>query len=122
MVAARSASFGLTPGRGEIWNADLNPTRGYEQAGKRPVLVISTDIFNEGPADLVVVLPITSKGKGVALHVQVEAEESGLKMTSYVLCDAIRSIAKERLLVKLGSVDNGTLEEIEERLRILLDL
>src|SRR5687768_11770592 len=101
MVTTRLASSGLLPGRGEIWNADLNPTRGHEQAGKRPVLVISTDIFNEGPADLVVVLPITSKGKGIALHVQVEPVESGLKMTSYVLCDAIRSIAKERLIARL---------------------
>ncbi len=122
MATVRTPSFGLTPGRGEIWNADLNPTRGHEQAGKRPVLVISTDIFNEGPADLVVVLPITSKGRGVALHVQVKPDESGLKLTSYVLCDAIRSIAKERLLSRLGIIDHGTLEEIEERLRILLDL
>lgn len=122
MVAARPSSFRVGPSRGEIWNADLNPTRGHEQAGKRPVLVISTDIFNEGPADLVVVLPITSKGKGVAMHVAVEAARSGLKMKSYILCDAIRSIAKERLLSRLGSIDNSTLEEIEERLRILMEL
>ena len=122
MVAAKSPPFRVGPERGEIWNADLNPIRGHEQAGKRPVLVVSTDIFNEGPADLVVVLPITSKRKGVAFHVQVEPEESGLKLTSYVLCDAIRSISKERLIAPLGSIHSRTLGEIEERLRILLEL
>ena len=45
------------PNRGEIWLADLNPTRGHEQAGVRPVLIISTNTFNHGRADLVFVLP-----------------------------------------------------------------
>jgi mRNA interferase MazF len=47
--------------RGEIWLADLNPSRGHEQAGKRPCLIISVNMFNQGAAGLVVVLPITSK-------------------------------------------------------------
>jgi len=42
------------PARGEIWLVDLNPTRGHEQAGKRPALVVSVDLFNFGPAELVV--------------------------------------------------------------------
>ncbi len=46
------------PLRGEIWLADLNPTRGHEQSGRRPVIVLSEDLFNNGPADLVIVLPI----------------------------------------------------------------
>ena len=44
------------PNRGEIWLADLNPTRGHEQAGARPVLIISTNAFNHGPAGLVFVI------------------------------------------------------------------
>ncbi|NCR44934.1 MAG: type II toxin-antitoxin system PemK/MazF family toxin, partial [Microcystis aeruginosa SX13-01] len=51
--------------RGEIWLADLNPVRGHEQAGKRPCLVISADLFNQGASGLVVVLPVTSKDKGI---------------------------------------------------------
>ena len=121
-MPTRSSTFRTGPERGEIWNADLNPTRGHEQSGKRPVLVVSTDIFNAGPADLVVVLPLTSKGKGVALHVQVEPAESGLKMTSYILCDAIRSISKERLIAPLGKIARRTLGEVDQRLKILLEL
>ena len=51
------------PNRGDVWIVDLDPTKGHEQAGKRPCLVISVDIFNQGPADLVMVLPITTKAK-----------------------------------------------------------
>ena len=49
------------PSRGEIWMVDLNPTRGHEQAGVRPALVVSVDTFNHGPAGLAVVLPVTSR-------------------------------------------------------------
>ena len=49
----------LRPNRGEIWLADLSPTRGHEHAEAHPVLIISTNIFNHGPADLVCVLPLT---------------------------------------------------------------
>ena len=67
------------PLRGEIWLVDLDPTRGREQAGKRPALVVSANAFNKGPADLVVVLPITSKAKGIPLHVRVDPPEGGVK-------------------------------------------
>lgn len=49
------------PCRGEVWLADLGTGRGREQTGRRPVLVLSVDGFNAGPADLVLTLPITSK-------------------------------------------------------------
>jgi mRNA interferase MazF len=47
--------------RGEIWLVGLDPTKGRDQSGMRPALIISVDIFNHGPAELVVVIPITSK-------------------------------------------------------------
>ena len=50
----------VLPSRGEIWGADLNPVRGHKQAGVRPCLVVSTDAFNHGPAELVMVAPITT--------------------------------------------------------------
>ncbi len=58
------------PSRGEIWFL-LDPTQGREQAGSRPALVISVAAFNQGPADLVVVLPVTSVAKGTPFHVPV---------------------------------------------------
>ncbi len=111
------------PFRGEIWNADLDPTRGREQAGRRPVLVVSTDRFNEGPAELVVVLPITSKAKGIPWHVAVTAGGStGLRTESYAMVEAIRCVSRERLAKRLGEVADATMGEVERRLRILLEL
>jgi mRNA interferase MazF len=111
------------PFRGEIWNADLDPTRGREQAGRRPVLVVSTDRFNEGPADLVVILPITSKGKGIPWHVPVKASrEAGLTKDSFIMCEAIRCVARERLAKRLGEIPEPAMGEVVKRLRILLEL
>ena len=110
------------PARGDIWIADLSPTRGHEQSGHRPVLVVSNDIYNQGPARLVVVLPLTSRRRGIPLHLDVEPPEGGLTVPSAILCDAIRSIAQQRLLLRLGHVEDRTIGEVEERLRGLLVL
>lgn len=110
------------PARGDIWLADLNPTRGREQRGHRPVLVVSEDIFNQGPAELAIVIPLTSTDRKIPSHVSVIPPEGGLKNTSFILCEAVRSISKERLVRRLGSVSPVTLFEVEDRLRILMGL
>ncbi len=111
-----------TPQRGEIWLADLDPTKGREQAGKRPVLVISVSAFNHSKAELVVILPITSTLRGIPWHVHLAAPEGGLKNESDIMCEAIRSVSKARLVKRWGSVNPHTMAEIEDRLRILLNL
>jgi mRNA interferase MazF len=101
---------------------DLNQVRGHEQAGLRPCLVVSVDLFNHGPADLLVVLPVTSKDKGIPLHVPIEPEGSGLDLRSYIKCEDIRSISKDRLAQHIGYAPNGVMALVEDRLRILLQL
>ncbi|MDY7000479.1 MAG: type II toxin-antitoxin system PemK/MazF family toxin [Thermodesulfobacteriota bacterium] len=110
------------PDRGDVWLVDLNPVRGHEQAGTRPALVISVDLFNHGPAGLVVVLPITSKDKDVPFHIAIAPPQGGLSMRSFVKCEDIRSISKDRLVKRIGSVPRKTLLAAHDRLRILLDL
>lgn len=110
------------PSRGEIWLVNLEPVRGHEQGGQRPALVLSVDLFNQGPADLVVVLPITSKAKGIPFHVEMLPPEGGVKVASYVKCEDIRSVARERLQRRWGAVSPATIESVEDRLRILLGL
>ncbi len=112
----------MTPSRGEIWMVDLNPARGHEQAGYRPCLVVSVDLFNQGPAELVVVLPITSREKKIPFHIPVEPEDSGLKLKSYVKCEEVRPISKDRLAEQRGTVSPGVMALVEDRLRILLML
>ncbi|HFC11737.1 MAG TPA: type II toxin-antitoxin system PemK/MazF family toxin [Anaerolineae bacterium] len=111
------------PSRGEIWVANLNPTRGHEQAGWRPVLIMSTNTFNHGLADLVFVLPLSRTNRHIPLHVAVDPPEGGLKSRSYILCDAGRSIAKERLGKSAwGQLSTQTMAQVEYRLRTLLEL
>jgi mRNA interferase MazF len=110
------------PVRGEIWLVDLNPTRGREQGGRRPGLVVSVDLFNQGPAGLVIVIPITTKEKGIPLHVEIKAPEGGLTKRSFIKCEDIRSVSRERLVQRLGQVTRNTLDAMEDRLRILLNL
>ncbi|MEW6202050.1 MAG: type II toxin-antitoxin system PemK/MazF family toxin, partial [bacterium] len=110
------------PNRGEIWLADLDPVRGHEQGGHRPVLVISSTLYNEGAAGLVVVLPLTRTHRGIPLHILIRPPECGLKSQSVILCDAIRSVSKARLVRRWGIVSSATMKNIEDRIRILLEI
>lgn len=100
----------------------LDPTKGREQAGMRPALIISVDLFNDSAAELVVAVPITSKAKGIPLHVEVEPPEGGLTLKSFAKCEDIRSISTSRLIRRMGSVSPGITAVVEDRLRILLGL
>ena len=100
----------------------MDPTIGHEQAGQRPALVVSVDQFNQGPAGLVIVVPLTSKGKGISLHVALDPPEGGVTMRSYVMPENIRSVSITRLDRRLGSISAERLDEVRERLRVLLDL
>jgi mRNA interferase MazF len=111
-----------TAQRGEVWTADLDPTFGHEQGGRRPVLIVSVDSFNAGLSGLVVVLPITSRQRPLPLHIPVDPPEGGLRLPSAILCDAIRSIDRRRLIDCWGTISAATLALVEDRLRRLLGL
>lgn len=110
------------PLRKEIWFADLDPTRGHEQFGKRPVLIVSTNPFNQGPADLVIVVALTTRARRVQSWVRIDPPEGGLKATSYAMCETVRSISKERLITRWGTVRDETMDRVADLLRILLEL
>jgi mRNA interferase MazF len=110
------------PLRGEIWMVSLDPTTGHEPAGTRPALVVSTNPFNSSPADLVIVLPLSTKEKGVRSHAPIDPPEGGVKRRSWIRCEDVRSISKERLSKRWGNVSRATLAAVEDRMRILLEL
>ena len=112
----------VQPSRGEIWTIELDPTKGHEQSGTRPGLILSVDAFNHGHAGLVVAAPLTSRLKGIPWHVGVQPPEGGVRQTSYIKCEDIRSLARERLRECWGTVTPQTLAAVEDRVRILLGL
>lgn len=110
------------PSRGEIWWVDLNPVKGHEQAGRRPGLILSVDTFNHGPAGMAILIPITKTDRKIPFHVPVCPPEGGLTCKSFIKCEDIRSVSTERLSGRLGSISSAALKEVEDRIRILLDL
>lgn len=113
---------GSSPRRGEVWHADLDPTRGREQSGRRPVLVVSVDRFNLGMADLIVAVPITTTDRGLPVHVRIDPPESGATVPGFIMCEAVRSMSKKRLVDLRGAVSLSTMRTVEGRLRYLLGL
>ena len=110
------------PSRGDVWFVNFDPTIGHEQTGARPALVVSVDKFNHGPAGLVVALPITSKDKRQPMHVPVRPPNGGLSRLSFITCDNIRAVSKQRLRRFCGAVSPATMDEVEMRIRVLLGL
>lgn len=88
----------------EIWFAELDPTEGSEQGGKRPVLIISGNAMNSR-SGLVIVCPLTSKVKNYSGNIVLMPDElNGLSMESELLTFQIRTISSSRLIKKIGSV------------------
>jgi mRNA interferase MazF len=85
-------------------------------------LIVSVDLFNQGPAGLVVILPITTKAKGIPFHVEINISEGGLTQRSFIKCEDIRSVAKEHLFKRTGRVSDEMMKAVEDRLRLLLNL
>ncbi|HEV3449146.1 MAG TPA: type II toxin-antitoxin system PemK/MazF family toxin [Gemmataceae bacterium] len=101
----------------------------HEQAGQRPVLIVSEDAFNAGnagPAGLVTVLPLTSrivKSKNIPAHIRVDPPEGGLKTASVILCDQLRTVSKDRLgQAPWGMLTGATLVHVDKAKRTLLGL
>lgn len=103
-----------SPKIGEVWYATLDPTTGREQAGFRPVLVVSNDWFNQLENSLVFIVPFTSRNRGIAYHVPVEAGNGGLPKDCVIMCEQLRSVDVSRLRKHQGVIEDSTLERVHE--------
>jgi len=101
--------------RGEIRWADLNPTRGREQAGLRPVLVLSHDVFNER-SGTVIAVAITSQPQRAGFPLTLELTGVRLPKASWVKISQIRTLAVERLGKRLGRATAEQLARVVEGL------
>ena len=113
----------VAPNRGEIWVANLDPTKGHEQAGTRPVVIVSSNIFNHGPATLVIVVPLTRTDRHLPYHVEVNPPEGGVRDRSFIMCEAVRSITKDRLIGSpWGTVTPQTVAKVIDIIATLLEV
>jgi mRNA interferase MazF len=117
--------------RGQVYFVDLSPTRGREQAGRRPVLVVSSDAINRQP--LVVTVVVGTDAAKVPhdypTNVRVTAQESGLPKDTVFLCFQLRSLDPARFIdpkagrpVPAGALPSARMAEVDEALRWVLGL
>lgn len=107
--------------KGEIWLVNLDPAIGHEINKSRPAVIIQNDIGNKY-STITIVAPITSQGVERIYPIEVLLKNSGLEKKSKVLLNQIRAIDKKRLVKKLGKVDDYTLTQIDDALKISLGL
>ena len=100
--------------RGEVWLADLNPIRGSEQAGIRPVLIFQNNAINAFTTT-VLTIPFTSNLRRAAPPscVRVNRDKDGLAVDSVALCHQLRALDMTRLTRRLGSLETKTMAAIE---------
>ena len=105
--------------RGDVIWADLDPVRGREQAGRRPVVVLSQDVFNDR-SGTVIVLAVTSKEPTAGFPLTLELKASGLSKRSWAKIGQIRTLATERLGKKLGQVSPEEVSQLLEGLNEII--
>ena len=105
--------------RGEIRWAELNPVRGKEQAGRRPVLILSHDIFNER-SGTVIAMALTSQPQRAGFPLTLELQSKGLPKQSWVKVSQIRTLAVERIGPRLGTVSPEELGQVIEGLHDII--
>ncbi len=105
--------------RGEIRWADLNPVRGREQAGFRPVLILSHDVFNER-SGTVIAMAITSQPQRAGFPLTLELDSAELPKRSWVKMSQIRTLSIERIGKKIDGVSPEELDQVIEGLNEII--
>lgn len=106
--------------QGEIWYANLNPIKGSEQAGLRPVVVVSGNMLNS-LINTVIVFPLTTKIKNYKGNLVLSpTSKNGLEKKSEVHIFHIRSLSKERMTKKLGDITPNEIKELKDGLDDIL--
>jgi mRNA interferase MazF len=106
--------------QGELWYADLDPTKGSEQAGYRPLLIISGNLLNQY-LPVVICFPLTTKVKNYKGNLVLEpGKTNGLKKKSEVLTFHIRSISKDRLKKRIGHISAEQVKLLKSNLNEIL--
>jgi mRNA interferase MazF len=112
--------------RGDVFWADLVPRSGSEQTGRRPVIIISHDGFNQTPGwQSIVVIPIStsvSQARRTPTVIEMPAGTGGLPKTSFAVCHQVTTLDRSRMTKRIGALPDEILVEIELGLKAALDL
>lgn len=112
--------------RGEVYWADLIPGSGSEQAGRRPVVVVSHDGFNQTPGWMsIIVVPLStssSQAKRGPTVVGLPAGVAGLPKESVAICHQVTTLDRAKLTTRIGRLPTELLREVDGGLRAALDL
>jgi mRNA interferase MazF len=101
---------------------DWNPSRGSEQAGRRPALVIQENPASANPNyPLTIVAAVSTSGRNITAHIAVEPTAvNGLSALSYVKCEQIQTVSKARLLQRIGELDSQDMDQVIVALKSVL--
>ncbi len=105
--------------RGDVRWADLNPVRGHEQAGQRPVLVLSHDVFNDR-SGTVIAVAMTSQEPRAGFPLTLESKAAGLKKPSWVKISQIRTLSVDRIGRRLARASEEELARVLDGLNEIL--
>lgn len=106
--------------RGEVRWAELNPTRGHEQAGRRPVVILSQDVFNNR-SGTVIAMALTSQPQKAGFPLTYALEAKQLQKPSWVKISQIRTLSVDRIGKKLGHVEPEQLAKIVDGLNQIIE-
>lgn len=108
--------------RGDVVWAELDPVRGREQSGRRPVLVVASDAYLERADTLAIVLPATTVDRGWPNHVLLRGSQLDERKSMFAMTEQPRTLTRDRFVGVIGSVDSATMREVDGWLRDFLAL
>lgn len=108
--------------RGSVVWARLDPVRGREQAGRRPALVVASDLYLEQADTLAIIVPCTTADRGWPNHVPLTGPSLPLASPTFAMTEQPRTVTRERVDGLVGVVDSATMREVDVWLRDFLSL
>ena len=109
--------------RGDIYYADLSPVVGSEQGGMRPVLIVQNDTGNRHSPTVIAAAITSQTGKAkLPTHIELSGQSVGLNRDSVILLEQIRTLDKSRLRERMGKLDEGTMNEVNNALAVSFGL
>ena len=108
--------------RGMVVWAELDPVLGREQAGRRPALVVASDLYLQQTETLAIIVPATTNNRGWPNHILLRGQNLALTQPTFAMTEQPRAVTRERLFDGVGSVDAATMREVDGWLRDFLAL